>query len=175
MKPEIITHSGKMFDFVNPHPDQICIEDIAHALSNICRFTGHTKFFYSVAQHSIFTSYIVPKPHKLAALLHDAAEAYINDIAKPLKQILPDYAAIEERVERVIFAKFGVPYPLPDCVKRADLVMLATEQRDVLANGGEPWLADVEPDKYIINEWSNSFSHRTFINRYHELKREIQA
>lgn len=102
----INTLSGKHLDFTNISPDSICIEDIAAALSNICRFTGHLEEFYSVAQHSVRVSYLVPPEFALEALMHDAAEAYCNDISSPLKALLPEYRVIEDRIEAVIRSKF---------------------------------------------------------------------
>ena len=86
----ITTQSGKHFDFNNLSAADICIEDISCALSNLCRFTGHVQDFYSVAQHSVHVSYLVPPEFALEALLHDAAEAYCNDISAPRKRLLPD-------------------------------------------------------------------------------------
>lgn len=139
--PQILTASGRYFDFLNPKPEAIDIHDIATALSRMPRFTGHTTEFYSVAQHSVEVSRLVPPGHALAGLLHDASEAYMGDLASPLKQLVPDYKAIEKRVERAICARFGLAFPLDPCIKRADLTMLVTERRDLMPrplpeNGG---------------------------------------
>ena len=129
-----VTHSGRVFFVRDPDPSAICIEDVAHALAHVCRFGGHCDTHYSVAQHSIFVSHEVTPHLALHALLHDAAEAYIGDVIRPLKHQLPEYKAIEVRVEAAIAEAFGLR-PLiaieREAIKAADRVALATERRDV--------------------------------------------
>lgn len=135
----ILTHSGKHFDLIDPQPDMVDALDIAHGLAFICRFNGQCDYFYSVAQHSVLVSQIVPPEVALEALLHDAAEAYIGDVTRPLKLLLPDYRAIEQRVEWAIRAAFDLPSKQSPAVKQADLTLLATERRDLMPSDATEW------------------------------------
>lgn len=168
--PEILTFTGHYFDFLQPQTSHVCIEDIARALSQICRFTGHTRSFYSVAQHAVLVSRIVPPEDAWAGLHHDDAEAYLGDVARPLKLMLPDYRKIEAGVEAAVFAHFGVPFPLPSSVKHADMVMLATERRDLMSPIGD-WNLGVEPlADYVIEPMSQRRAEEMFLERYDALQ-----
>lgn len=110
-------------DLIHPQPDQICIEDVAWALSRICRYAGHTNFHYSVAEHSVRVMDLSPSSMKRWALLHDAAEAYLNDVPRPVKMLpeMKPYRDIEENLQRVIMERFeAMPHLKPNTV--ADLV-----------------------------------------------------
>jgi 5'-deoxynucleotidase YfbR-like HD superfamily hydrolase len=128
----IVTYSGTWIKPLEPDPELITIEDIAHSLSNACRFTGHVRDFYSVGQHSILCSWIVPVEDRLCALLHDASEAYLSDFASPIKQ-QPGfgelYKEVEGRLMEAIAVRFGIEWPMPDTVEWADKVLLRSEQR----------------------------------------------
>lgn len=137
--PTIMLASGAYFDLEDPDSCPVTRFDVAHALSNICRFTGHCRVFYSVAQHSVLVSRIVPTKDALAGLLHDAAEAFVGDISKPLKCLLPDFAVVESRIETSVLGRLGINLPLPDSVKRADRILLRTEQRDLMGADGHEW------------------------------------
>ncbi len=104
----IMLQSGGYFDLANPRESLFTIEDIAHGLAHICRFTGQGKHFYSVAQHCLMVSTLVPKELARLGLLHDAAEAFIGDVATPLKKLLPDYRKIEESVEAEVYRRLGI-------------------------------------------------------------------
>ena len=123
----MIVRSGSVIDLGNLDPDCIHIEDIAHSLSMLCRFGGHTSRFYSVAQHSIRVSQCLPQHLKMAGLLHDAAEAYLQDIPRPLKRLIPEYERLETDFWRMISARFDLPLDLPYEVKLADDRALITE------------------------------------------------
>ena len=128
----ITTYTGKQFHFLKPTPDEVDIRDIAHHLSLLCRFTGACRWFYSVADHSIRVAELVPQELKLSALLHDAAEAYINDISRPVKYShkLDDTEVI---IMSVIVDKFGINPTTPE-IREADNILIATEARDLMTN-----------------------------------------
>ena len=143
LAPWIETHGGKEFYFLDPTEDMIDIDDIAHSLSNQCRFSGHTSRFYSVAEHSLNVALELfgePPVIRLQGLLHDASEAYLLDVPSPVKQYLTNYKEMEEKIMRAIFKKYGVPFPMDDMVKEADAVMLKCEARFLLPSGGKSWL-----------------------------------
>lgn len=177
--PNILTYQGRYFDFLDPQVKDVSIVDIATALSRICRFTGHTSCFYSVAQHSVTVSRIVPPEFALQGLLHDAAEAYLGDVSTPLKQLIPEYKVIEHRVERVICQAFDLPFPLDPSIKQADLRMLVTEKRDLMPRPTKrssetdevAWFpfSGVEPLEESIEPMSASRAKRAFLDRYAEL------
>lgn len=127
----ILTYSGIEFDILNPDPDKIFIEDIAHALSMQCRFSGHSRFFYSVAEHSVECCKLA-SDFKLEALMHDAAEAYLHDMVSPLKNNIPEYREYEDKLMRTIASKFGFMYPLPEETHRIDKKMLFKEQCELM-------------------------------------------
>lgn len=141
----IETRSGIIFHFLDPKPEEIKIEDIAYALANQCRFNGHCSRFYSVAEHSVLVASLVEPKDRLAALLHDASEAYLSDIPSPIKQFLPDYAKMEDTVQSAINTKFlrnGEPYKYEvdwKAIKQADRQQLSTEAHYLLTSGGKEW------------------------------------
>ncbi|MBD3627642.1 hypothetical protein [Cyclobacterium sp.] len=123
----ILTYSGHYLNVFDPDPDSICIEDIAHGLSHVPRFAGQTARFLSVAEHSIAVSTLCSAPFKLEGLLHDATEAYLMDIPKPIKKHLPDYVKLENNLMKAIAEKFGFPNPTSSEVKFADKRQLELE------------------------------------------------
>ena len=132
----IRTFTGLYIDVFDPTPDMICIEDIAHGLSNVCRFAGQIPEFYSVAHHSVLVHNRVQKEFRLQALLHDASEAYLGDMPSPIKRKLPAYKNVEKKLMKVIADKFGFDHKLHYSVKEADKNVLEMEW-EYFVNGNE--------------------------------------
>ena len=130
---KIRTFSGKFVDPLNMSKDDICIEDIAHALSQIPRFGGHLPKFYSVAEHCIRGARMIEESQSLAFLLHDAGEAYLLDLPSPIKHRLPEYKAAEESIMELIEEVFGVDLKTPE-VKEVDKVMVEAEWKGRMLN-----------------------------------------
>ena len=155
----ILTSTGRRFDLERPKAADVTLEDIAHALAMQCRFNGHTKHHYSVAQHSVLVSLHVPDGLRLHALLHDGHEAYVGDIVNPLKMLLflSRLEAIVDGIDSAIRERFGLRELTGGeiaVIKQADLEALRTEARDLLPGGGEglpelrmaePWPAPIRP------------------------------
>jgi uncharacterized protein len=177
-KAWIITYTGKKFYHLTPKPEMVDILDIAHALSNIGRWTGHTRYFYSVAQHSVYASHITAPEFAFDALMHDASEAYLGDLNRPLKhftQAGPAYLEIEAQVEQVIFEKFGVRFPLPEEVKEADTKMLYAEKAQLMRvteatqYEAKKWGRDETEADVAIERWGPRRSEREFLMRFFQL------
>jgi uncharacterized protein len=166
--------SGGKFYPLDPRPNEIDIIDIAHALSNICRFTGHSSEFYSVAQHSVLVSQHVQAPENaLWGLLHDAAEAYICDLARPVKRMpqLDPYVAIEDAILKVITHKFGLPLDEPMDVKTTDALLLRTEARDLHLITPEWNHYYIKPLDMIIKPLLPKEAEKLFLDRFNELNK----
>jgi len=170
----IQTYSGLRFYPARPTPEMITIGDIAQALSLEPRFAGQSLFHYSVAQHSILVSLHCDPADALWGLLHDASEAYLKDIPRPIKRMLPGYKRLERRVQRVIAKRFGLPWPCPESVHVADTRILVNERRDVmgplqgrtsLRRGDLPPL----PGVAIAPNSDHCFVRGNFLNRFREL------
>lgn len=167
--------SGCLFDYDRPHESNIQIEDIAGALSKVCRFSGHIHQFYSVAQHAINASRIVSEEFAFDALMHDTAEAFTNDLPTPLKFAVPIFKELEVRIESAMGKRFGFAYPLPDAVKLADAQMLALEKVKLKRDFSE-WtvLEGIETDHIAhlvdLSPMTPSRAERLFLERYEELR-----
>lgn len=169
----VSTFSGNRFYPLRPYIDHVAIEDIAHGLAYQCRFNGQTREFYSIAQHSLIVASLVPPPLRLAALLHDAAEAYLGDMVKPLKVLLPEFAALEDQVTAIIATTFGIDFSDYGPIKHADLIALATEKRDLMPHSAERWayLDGITPLPTIIRAMDPQQAKRCFLDQYTSLTR----
>lgn len=141
-EPYIESATGIKVHFLAPKEEEIEIMDIAHSLSNQCRFTGHTSEFYSIAEHSLLVASLINGDNKakLCALLHDAMEAYLTDVATPIKKYLVGYKEIENNLWKIIAKKFDLPEELPIEVKIRDRQALLIEAEQLIPSGGKEWL-----------------------------------
>jgi hypothetical protein len=166
----ILTFSGICFRPFAPQSENIRIEDIAHALSQQPRFGGHTREFYSIAQHSILVSHLCRTEDALWGLLHDASEAYLQDVCRPLKALdeFGAYRAAESRLQRCIVERFSLGSEQPSSVTVADDWMLAVEYRDLMTPVGDHFLA--EPPAHvtvsITRPWSPETAEQKFLDRF---------
>jgi hypothetical protein len=167
-------YSGEKFWPLDPQPEEVDIQDIAHSLAFQCRFNGHCSSFFSIAQHSVFVSKIVPPEQALAGLLHDAAETYTGDIVTPLKRFLPpQFKEIENEIEKAIFSHFEIKNIDKITIKKADRIALFTEMRDLMKKPHSEWnekdSSQIHPDKII--PLSPEEAEKEFLKRYRELTR----
>lgn len=169
----VVTLSGREIELLAPKVSDIDIHDIAVGLARCARFTGQTygEYGYSVAQHSELVSRIVPPEFALAALLHDAAEAYVRDLTTPVKELVSGFDTIEHGFLTVILTRFGLPETLPPCVKKADRIALATERRDLVPATPTPWASirgiEALPERIVpLHEHA---ARDLFLGRFHEL------
>lgn len=170
--------SGSTFNYNKPEESDVTIEDIASALSNVCRFSGHLPRYYSVAQHLVNTSHIVSPENAFTGLMHDTAEAFTNDLPTPLKWTLPIFKELETKIESAMGNKFGFEYPYSAEIKEADTIMLMLEKYYVKEDTSvwphyEQWTPEVvEPYCSLVdlNSWQPRRAKREFLERYNELK-----
>jgi len=165
----IHTFTGKKFHPLDPDPSMIDIEDIAHALSNLCRYGGHVRRFYSVAQHSCLVGGAVPERFRAWGLLHDATEAYLVDMPRPIKNEMPQYKLAETRLSHAICLRFGLDPVEPKAVKDVDTRILRNEAEALLPGGiASGWWHDIEPlpHLHIGEPWRPSVAKREFLRLF---------
>lgn len=167
--PWIQTFTGRQFFPLDPQSDEICIEDIAHALANTCRFNGHVRKFYSVAEHSVFVALNVPLQFRPAALLHDASEAYICDLPRPIKHNVVGYKEAEDKVMAAIFAKFNLKLPLPKIVKEVDNRILFDERDTLMGDPPAPWDFEADPLGVQLRAWLPEDAEQAFLQVWYGL------
>lgn len=180
------TATGRQFWPLDPRPEDVSIEDVAHHLANQCRFSGACRDFYSVAQHSVIVSRAVPSEDRRWGLLHDAAEAYLQDMIRPIKRaslLGEEYRRIEATLTRAICERFGLDHEEPSSVEVADARALLAEKRDLLGPAPAPWrkaqqasfcapdgeAVPLLPLPESVVPWSPREAHVRFLQRYHEI------
>lgn len=165
------TFTGLRLYPTKPDPRAVAIEDIAHALSQICRFGGHTSRAYSVGQHSVLLSYACRREDRVNALLHDAAEAYLGDVVRPFKLQIPWFKPLESRWLRAISTALDVPsIREPWRLVRVHEALLASERRDLLKDvpSLEWGLTELPLPKRVV-PWAPAEAKSRFLRRYREL------
>jgi uncharacterized protein len=165
----IQTYTGKAFWPLDPREDEICIEDIAHSLSLQCRYAGHCNYHYSVAQHSVLVSRALPEKYKLWGLLHDASEAYIIDVPRPIKRFLTNYVEIESNIMSVIAGKFGLSAKMPAEVKRVDSAILHDEMLQIMKKPQGDLKLPEPPLGITIHQWIPSYAEEVFLETFNDL------
>lgn len=177
----IKTFTGRYFDLANPTPDQVDVRDIASALSKICRFGGHCPVFYSVAEHSINCLHRaidleLPVEVQAACLMHDAAEAYVGDVVKPLKNMIDGvYSEIEERVEAAIAEAFKIDFAgTRDQWKKIDREMLISERFALFGADGVKWAGEEQIEMVKITPRCSDpvFVEKIFIFEWNRLEKQ---
>ena len=184
----IQTFSGLAFYPLDPRPEDIRIEDIAHALALQCRFTGHSRLFYSVAEHSVHVSYLCEPEDALWGLLHDASEAYLGDVSRPLKRqpAMREYRVAERDAQWAVSLRFGLDTEElePASVTRADMLLAAIEGRDLLppiqarheamyAERWRDWFAPIGSCGLVLSRpWSPEEAESRFLARFRKLVEE---
>lgn len=165
------TFTGKAFWPLDPRPEEIDPDDIAHALGMLCRYGGHVADFYSVAEHCVLMSYAVSPENALWALLHDATEAYMVDLPRPLKRHMPDYRLAETRLMVALCDRFGLPHEEPAEVVEADNRILLDERDAYLMLPPPlPWGIDhLEPLGVQFQGWGPADATEAWINRLVDL------
>lgn len=173
----IRTFTGKRFYPLKPTIEDIDIVDIAHALSNQCRFSGHAAWHYGVGQHSVYVSQVVRRlggssTDIMWGLLHDASEAYLVDLPTPVKRQVVGYNDAEKQVMKIVANYFGLPEKMPEVVKMADEIMLSTEARDLMGNPTD-WNLRVLPAEFNIVEMSPRQAMKDFIYNFASISFDI--
>jgi len=177
----IETFTGKQFWPLDPRPEDVGIEDIAHALSLTCRFNGHCKHFYSVAHHSVLCCRLASLKGydyriRLLALLHDASEAYVTDIPRPMKPFINGYRDMEKRVQEVIYRALSIEHPTAEemlMVKELDRTLLTIEGKQIMSLdvwGNLPYPPD---DRIKIDEIRPQLVEKAFLAKYWKYQKGV--
>jgi len=174
------TYTGGAFDLLSPRAEDVSIQDIAHSLSNLCRYNGHSLRHYSVAEHSVLVAtYAQAVLHKspveiLHALLHDAGEAYTGDIATPMKEAVPALRPFLKKIDAVVLGAFGLPPEKPEWLDEVDRRIRHDEKAYIMSKEPADWGLDpAGPLGVIVQCWDAGFAERTFLVAYQNLKQAI--
>lgn len=164
----IQTFTGKAFWPLDPRPDEVEISDIAHALAHQCRYAGHVRKFYSVAEHCVLLARTVSPKNRLWALLHDASEAYLVDLPRPVKRAINGYREHEAQVMTAICVRFGLDPEMPREVHLADGRILTDERQQAMATPPMPWKAEeqVEPLGVRLEFWTPVYAEIQFMTMF---------
>lgn len=177
-KAYIITYTGKKFNLLEPTLEMVDFEDIAHSQAMQCRWTGHCKYHYSIAQHAVLCSFLGPQETALKRLLHDASESYLGDMNRPLKHFTDAgdaYRRVEWPIQELIYDAAGVGGPEDRSVKIADEAMLYAEMEQLLpvvdnpTRGNNNPFGNAKAANVIIVEMSPRQAERMFLDRFEQL------
>jgi hypothetical protein len=163
------TFTGRQFWPLDPKVEEIFIEDIANSLSKQCRYAGHCREFYSVAEHSVYVSHCVSPELAFCALMHDATEAYVVDVPRPLKPWLKEYKEIEDRVWLAVAERFGLPKDMPHEVHEADTAVLLAEKEQIMGPSPASWALAGTPANVKIQCLTPPEALKFFMERFNEL------
>lgn len=165
----ILTFTGRKFWPLDPRPEDVSIDDISHALSMMCRYGGHCKMFYSVAEHSLRISQALPSEYRLKGLLHDATEAYLCDLPSPVKRYMPEFKDAEKLIDKVIWEHFGLDLEEPAIVKEYDTRILADEMRVLMPPEDSMRVNHLEPLGVPIVGYSPTTAESLFKQQFNIL------
>ena len=167
----ITTNSGVRFFVDECNIKDVPIQDIAHALSQNCRFNGHLADFYSVAEHSVIVSYLVPSRYAMTALLHDVSEAFVPDMPRPFKPLITGFEEYEDRIQEAVAACYGTVYPLPEEVKYIDKNIVRDEAEAFYPDPPD-WIEFYESvaAPLFFNAWSPKVAKAEFLDRFYYLR-----
>lgn len=168
------TYSGTKFYPLNPRPNDIHLLDIAHSLGKQCRYTGHTSEFYSVAEHSVLLARYALGTHNdlslaRCALMHDASEAYVSDVPRPLKPLFPNFKPVEEGIQKAVFDKYVLEWPMPDLMHEIDRRILFDEAPVLMTLPISEWTFQLEPLGVELELWSPKDAPLNFLSCAEEL------
>jgi hypothetical protein len=170
----IQTYSGGKFYTLDPRPEEVNLVDIAHALSMTCRYNGHCERFYSVAEHSVLVSQALPLEFKLWGLLHDAPEAYVNDINRPTKKFMPEYQNIERNIMIAICDHFGLSHVEPPQVKVVDNGILQDECEQNMKHPPADWHISDPKLGIKLQFWEPAKAKFWFLETFAEIQQELK-